>query len=165
MKKFVTLLVALFIYLSAMNIYAQERIAFLPFQNMDGNMDFNGWCYELQDSLQKSFLYDENNGVLYQVVPADSIDLVMAELNVDPTNPEYPSDMWKAVEKLNCSKVISGNFNVQSNRFLINAYIYDVNMKLPDPRFQARDIFKPEEKILSSIKIITKRLMPAFNPN
>jgi TolB-like protein len=143
-------------------LFAQQRIAFLPFQNMDGNLEQNKWCYALQDSVEKEFLKSQNNGNLYYVVPADSIEMALAELNIDPNNPQYPSDMWKAVEKLNISKVITGNFNIQSQKFLINAYIYDVEMKLPDSRFQARDLFKSEDKIYTTVPVILKRLMPAF---
>lgn len=94
-------------------------------------------------------------------MPQDSVEAILASLNLDPMNPQYQSDMWKAVDALNVDRVIIGNFNIQAGKFLINAYIYDPTIKLPDPRYQAKDIFKSEDKIYECIPIITKRLRPA----
>ena len=103
---------------------AQIRVAVLPFENADGRMEFNIYSYQLQDSLTKALIARDVEAKNYQVVPIDSIEILLAELNIDPSNPQYLSDMWKVVDKLNCNKVITGNFNIQGDKFLLNAYIY-----------------------------------------
>ncbi len=137
---------------------SKTRIVVLPFQNMDGNLELNIVSYQLSDSLNLKLLEDEDLTQNVEIVPLDSVEMIMADLNLDPTNPQYPSDMWKAISLLNVSKVVTGNFNVQAQRFLINAYIYDVETKLPDPNYQVRDIFKKKEKILESIDIISRKI-------
>ena len=37
------------------SLFAQNRVAILPFRNMDGNMQFNKYCYSLQEELLKAF--------------------------------------------------------------------------------------------------------------
>lgn len=159
-------LLAFFILLNVM--YSQPsgqiRVAVLPFENADGRMEYNIWSYQLQDSIAKYLISKDPNEFNYRIVPIDSIEVLLAELNINPYNPQYASDMWKVVEKLNCQKVISGNFNIQHQKFLINAYIYIPELKLPDPRYQVRDIFKDitEEDIYSAAELIGKRLRPAI---
>jgi len=72
--------------------------------------------------------------------------------------------LWKAVKKLNVEKVVMGNFNLQAERILINAYIYNVRTKLAVPTYQARDIFKPEESVMEAVPTIIKRISPALKP-
>ena len=36
---------------------------------------------------------------------------------------------------LNANKVVTGNFNFEAGKFLVNAYIYDVRMKMPNPKY------------------------------
>lgn len=147
------------------NCFSQvKRIAFLPFQNMDGNFSLNIYCYQLQDSLSKAFLATDGESKYFHVVPADSVDLLLAEMNLDPNNPQYATDMWKAAKLLAVEYVITGNFNMQAKRLLINAYIYDVDTKLPDPDYQARDIFKKEEQVLAAVPIMLKNLIKFFIP-
>ncbi len=138
--------------------FTKTRVVVLPFQNMDGNLELNIVSYQLSDSLNLKLLENEELTKDIEIVPLDSVEMIMADLNLDPTNPQYPSDMWKAISLLNVSKVVTGNFNVQAQRFLINAYIYDVETKLPDPNYQVRDIFKKKEKILESIEIISRKI-------
>lgn len=137
---------------------SKTRIVVLPFQNMDGQLELNLVSYQLSDSLNLKLLEDEELSDKIEIVPLDSVEMIMADLNLDPTNPQYPSDMWKAISLLNVSKVVTGNFNVQAERFLINAYIYDVETKLPDPNYQVRDIFKKKEKILEAVGIISRKI-------
>lgn len=137
---------------------AKTRIVVLPFQNMDGRLELNVVSYQLSDSLNLKLLEDEELAGIIEIVPLDSVEMIMADMNLDPTNPQYPSDMWKAIALLNVSKVVTGNFNVQAERFLINAYIYDVATKLPDPDYQVRDIFKKREKLFESVNIISRRI-------
>lgn len=167
MKKYLWLLFII-IFLTNYPIFSQPkgqiRVAILPFENADGRMEYNIWSYQLQDSLAKYLFSKDPNEYNYRIVPIDSIEILLAEMNINPFNPQYPSDMWKAVKKLNCQKVITGNFNIQHSKFLINAYVYIPELKLPDPRYQVRDIFKDfnDEDIYSAVEIIGKRLRPAL---
>lgn len=160
MKKyyFTLCFAALYFFAIASSFGQVTRVAVFPFENRDGNMKYNLWSYKLQDSLSKAFVQNDPDELNYHIVPADSVEKMLAEMNLDPTNPQYLSDMWKAVEKLNVQRVVIGNFNIQANRFLINAYIYDPKTKLPNPNYQARDIFKSEDKVYESIAIISKKL-------
>ena len=160
MKKTAGFLLLLFFFSSF--AFSQIKIAVLPFQNMDGLLDYNVYSYKLQDSLYKALKALDPDGKYYQLVPLDDIETVLSDMNLDPTNPQYPTDMWKAVQMLDVKEVITGNFNVESERFLINAYIYDVETKLPNLKYQARNIFKKEKDILKAVRIIVKRLKPAL---
>jgi len=140
----------------------QVRVAILPFENADGRMEYNIWSYQLQDSLVKFLREKDPEEFNYRIVPIDSIEVLLAEMNIDPSNPQYPSDMWKVVDKLHCNKVITGNFNIQGGKFLLNAYIYIPELKLPDPRYQVKDIFKDLDKVYDAVPIIGKKLRPAI---
>ncbi len=163
MKRF--FLIFLSILILSASAFAQNRIAVLPFKNMDGKMDYNIWCYELQDSLEKKLIEDDPDTLNYVVVPFDSVDILLAEYNLDPTNPQYETDMWKAVKKLKIERVVSGNFYIQRNRLIINAYVYDVEHKQPHPEYQAKNIFKSEDKVLTAVPIIAKKLRQAVIGN
>jgi TolB-like protein len=148
--------------LSFSSLSAQTRLAVLPIQNMDGKMDMNIYCYKIQDSLYKTLVTLDPQSTNFVVVPPDSIEALLTELNIDPTNPQYPSDMWKIVKRLNIQKVICGNFNLSSGKFLMNAYIYDVRTKMPNNQYQARDIFLDMDKIMDCVPQIMKELQPAL---
>ncbi|MDD3125125.1 MAG: hypothetical protein PHV24_04760 [Candidatus Kapabacteria bacterium] len=161
MKKIILAIAVL--VLVAMQGFAQvPKVAFIPYTNMDGNMELNKWCYSLQDSLQKYFAAADAEEKSMKIVPFDEIEIILADMNLDPTNPQFASDMWKVVEQLNVDYVISGNFVLKANRFLINTYIYDVNMKLPVTTNQARDIFVPLDNVLKAIRPIGKKLQGFF---
>ncbi|MDQ1266673.1 MAG: hypothetical protein QG635_1825 [Bacteroidota bacterium] len=162
MKKYLFLLITISILAGSSLLTAQNRVCVLPFQNKDGKIELNIWCYNLQDSVYKALKAADPEGKLFQLIPADSIEALLTEMNLDPTNPQYPSDMWKAVKMLNCQKVITGNFNIQAGKFLINAYVYNSRTKLAYPKHQARDIFKSPEEVYESIGIITESLLPHF---
>jgi TolB-like protein len=147
------------------NVFAQPRVAVFPFQNMDGKMELNIWSFKLQDSLTKAMEAINNKGQFFNIVPNDSVEQLLTELNIDPMNPQYPSDMWKVAKILNVQKIITGNFNIQAERFLINAYVYDVRTRLANPKNQAKDIFKAEANIFESIPEIVKELIPVFMRN
>jgi TolB-like protein len=155
------LVAAMFVF-SAAGLLAQTRIAVLPFQNMDGKMELNIWSYNLQDSLKSALHQLDPEAQHFYIVPSDSVELILADMNLDPTNPQYPSDMWKAVKMLGAEQVVTGNFNIRANKFLINAYVYNVKIKLPHPHHQARDIFKSEEEIYESIPMIVESLKPVL---
>jgi len=141
---------------------SQTRIAVLPFQNMDGDMNLNLWCYELQDSLAKALLSEDPEEQYYRIVPNDSVEALLTEFNIDPSNPQYQSDVWKTIKLLNVKKVVTGNFNVQYNNILINAYIYNVRTRVADPEFQAKDIFLEKPEFIKSISIILPNLIPGL---
>jgi TolB-like protein len=164
MKKSIFLIIMSVIILSGSAI-AQTRIAVFPFQNKDGDSKFNVWCFDLQDSLYKALLAEDPESAFVYIVPPDSVEFLLTELNMDPGNPQYDSDMWTVAKQLNVKKVITGNFNYQAERFLINAYIYDVRTKLAHPQYQARDIFKSEEYIYESIPIILESILGYFMKN
>jgi len=111
--KIIILTIFLFFNYAFSQPVGQIRVAILPFENADGRMEYNIWSYQLQDSLAKYLISKDPNEFNYRIVPIDSIEILLAELNINPYNPQYASDMWKVVEKLNCQKVISGNFNIQ----------------------------------------------------
>ncbi len=167
MKKNISLFVLLFFVSTLYPILtiAQIRIVCLPFENMDGNQKYNIYCYQLQDSIDKSLRLEDPEGIHYTIVALDSVETLLAEMNIDPTNPQYPSDMLKAVKMLNVQKIISGNFNVHANRMLINGYIYDIETNLPDLKNQARDIFKKEEQIMEAVPIILRKILPGLMKN
>ena len=164
MKKIFSVFVFVLLF-TTITISAQTRISCLPFQNMDGLLTLNLLSYQLQDSVSNSLKSADPEEKFYRIVPKDSIEQVLAEFNLDPTSPQYASDLWKAVKKLNVEKAIMGNFNVQADRILINAYIYNVKTKMALPNFQAKDIFKAEDKVMESVPVIIKRLLPALKPN
>lgn len=159
MKKVsILLLVLTGIIAGLINLNAQQRLAVLPFKNLDGNSDYNIWCYNLQDSLSKSLHNTDPNEKNFRIVPIDSVEIALAEFNLNPDNPQYFTDLWKAVKKLNVSKVVSGEFNVQGETIIINAKIYDVKLKLPLPNNQARDVFRKVAKTYDAIPEITAAL-------
>jgi len=164
MKKIILIIVMIFFFLFNFT-FAQTRYAVLPFQNGEGKIDLNLWSYLLQDSIQKVLATLDPEEKYCQIVPADSVEEILADLNVDPNNPQYPTDMWKAVKILNVDKVISGIFYFRGNRLIINAYIYDVKTKLADPRYKVENIFKEPDKALSAVEIIVNKMKPAFLGN
>lgn len=163
MKKLLNLIIILLVIVTVAG-NSQTRFAVLPFQNGEGKIDLNVWCYSLQDSVQKLVSTLDPEQKYIQIVPADSVEELLAELNLDPTNPQYPTDMWKAVKSLNVEKVITGNFYYRAEKLLINAYVYDVRTKLADPRHQAKNIFKDIEDGLSAVPIIVNQLKPLLIP-
>ena len=143
---------------------AQTRIAVFPFMNKDGNLKLNIWCYKFQDSLTKALLRRDPDEKHYRIVPSDSIESLLAQMNLDPNNPQYQSDMWKAADTIHVKWVVMGNFNINGERFLIDCYAYNVKTKLANPKYQARDIFKKEEKVMESIEEIVDTILPLFIP-
>ncbi len=155
-------LVTVIALLTVSEALAGVRVAVLPFRNMNGSFDYAERCYDLADSLYRSL--DALQGdESFDLVPADSVEDVLAGLNLDPSNPQYVSDMWKAVELLQVDKVITGGFNVKYKKIFVNAYIYDVETKLAEPKFQAKNIFKKYDKALEAVPLIVKKLTPFFD--
>jgi hypothetical protein len=73
--------------------------------------------------------------------------------------------MWKAMEILKIERVITGNFNVQAGKLLINAYVYYTELKLAHPKYQVKNLFKTEDQVLSVIPLIHKKLRQAILGN
>ncbi len=160
MKAFVSALIVAGLMATSASI-AQVKIAVLPFKNKGGNLEYLQMSYGLSDSLSVMFSEMEMADG-YELVPVEEVEFVLADLNLDPNNDQYESDMWKAVEILGVDKVVTGVFNVKYDKVFINAYIYDVETKLPDAKFKAENVYKRMESYLSAVKIIAKRLIKAF---
>lgn len=126
-------------------------------------MSYNKYCYTIADSIRSVLSSNPDNGKTFYIVPVDSVENLLATLNIEPNNPQYESDVWKTVALLNCSKVVTGSFNLQSGRMLLNVYCYNVENKLPDPNDAAKNIFKAPEKIFESVQIICKKIAPALS--
>lgn len=154
-----------FLTIYALPANAQIRIAVMPFQNMDGNSAFDHWCTDIRDSLQTEIMSGDPEEYNYRVIPIDSVQIVLQELNYDPEDPNAMTTMWKAMEILKVERVVSGNFNVQAGKLLINAYVYYTDLKLAHPKYQVKNLFKSEEQVLSVIPIIHKKLRQAILGN
>ena len=98
----------------AITAAAQERVAVFPFRNMDGQMEYNIWRERLSDSLTIALQQEDMEYKAFYIVPSDSVAEILAAMNLDPNNPQYESDKWKAATQLNVSRVITGNFNRES---------------------------------------------------
>jgi hypothetical protein len=159
-------LIALLILFTTSLAFSQTRIAVMPLENMDGKMEKNIWCYQIQDSIYKVLVAnlkkDDPDGKKYQVVSQEEIEDELAKLNIDPSNPQYKSDMWKALANLKVKKVILGNFNLKGDKFLLNFYIYDVKMKLANQEYQIRDLFRNESELYSIVPEVIAALYPFF---
>jgi hypothetical protein len=112
--------------------------------------------------LSKALLQADQNEQNYRIVPADSVEAALADLNLDPANPQYFTDMWKAIAKLNVKKVVCGSFIIESGSILIKAAVYDVKLKLPHPKYQATNIFKDIDKAYEAIEEILNVVRPGM---
>ena len=155
------------IIVSSTILFAQPNIVVLPFSNLDGEYSHNTWCYELQDSVVKELKALDPDEKYDKVVAVEAIHEILSDLNIDANNPLFDAEKWNAIKivdeyDLEVDKVISGTFRIIANRYLINSYIYHPENQLTDPDYQAKDIFKKEDKILDAASIIAKRLSKAF---
>ncbi len=154
--------VFIFLLLLINSTFAQ-KVAVLPFINATGQMDNEEWSYNLQDSLYQVLLVaslDSNS--TFELISIEDVEDALAELNIDPSGPKYKSDMWLAAKNLGAKQVVTGIINYSDNRYLINAYIYSVKMKMANPKYQAKNIFKSKEKIYESVEMISKKLLPGL---
>ena len=150
------------LFFCSFNLFSQVRIAVLPFSNLDGNFDLNTWCYELQDSLTKALKAADPEEQKMVIIPAEKVIDALDNLNVDANSSSFDADKWQIVSDLQVDRIISGNFRIAANRFLINAYIYYPETRLLDPDYQAKDIFRREDKVLDAVPIIVRQLTKAF---
>lgn len=153
---------ALLLLLGGSTAYAQQRVAVLPFRNMDRDIQYNAWSVQLADSVYKALRVHEGFGKDFVLIEPDSIEMAIAALNLDPTNPQYESDMWKAVRTLGATKAVQGNFQLRGDRVLINCYIYDMSSMLPDGTNQAKDLYKSTTTFLETVRPIVKRISPGL---
>ncbi len=154
--------VSLLLLLGSGSAFAQQRVAVLPFRNMDRDIQYNAWSVQLADSVYKALRQHEGNGTDYVLIEPDSIEMAIADLNLDPTNPQYESDMWKAVRTLGATKAVQGNFQLRGDRVLINCYVYDMSSMLPDGTNQAKDLYKSITTFLETVRPIVKRIAPGL---
>jgi len=144
------------------SVLAQVRVAVLPIKNLDGNMLLLTYSYAIADSLRAHLLAHPDHGRQFVVIPADSMEQALAEFNLDPNSPQFESDIWRAVAKLNCSRAITGSFEITGGRMVLNLYAYDVTTKLADQTHAARNLFKAPEHIFDVIPLAVKKLVPAL---
>lgn len=145
-----------FLFWSAL-LWAQVRIAVLPFRNMDGDLRYNLWCYRFADSVAALLTRADTVQRHYWIIPRDSLEIVLGELNLDPTTPQYDSDIWKAAQLLRAQKIITGTFNLLPGKILVNAYIYDVRTKRVEG--SARNLYRSEERADELSIMIVERLL------
>ncbi|MCX6147257.1 MAG: hypothetical protein NTW25_08410 [Candidatus Kapabacteria bacterium] len=158
-----SILILILLTFFSINLNSQVRIAVLPFKNMDGKMNKNIWCYNLQDTIYKELVKADPEKKSYIIVSPDSLEDELAKLNLDPSNPQYESDVWKAVANLKIKKVVMGNFNLRGeSRFLMNVYIFDAKMKLADSKNQIRDLFRDEKELYTTVPEIMNAILPGL---
>ena len=129
---------------------------------MDGHIDYNIWQYELSDSLRMKLIEMDPESASYHIVDPDSVEMAISEYNLDPTNAQYESDVWRAVEDLKATHVIQGNFFLRGERVLMNCYLYDVEFKIADRKNQAKNIYKKPDTYMSAVPKMAKKLYPGL---
>lgn len=141
---------------------AQKRVVVLPFRNMDGEVAYNPWRYELADSLRSALLAVDPTQKAFMMVDQDSVELAISELNLDPNNAQFESDVWRAVKNLKADLVVQGNFFLRGERVLMNAYVYNVEFQIANQEHQAKNLYKTPTSYMEAVPIMTKKLYPAL---
>lgn len=158
-----TLCILTFLFcLTFIDSFSQTTIAVLPFRNMDGNIKLDAYSSKLSDSLYKEI--EKIAGELgIKLISNEQVEKAIASLKEGETHPNYEATMWKAAEMLGTNKVVSGTFNMQNDRLLVNAYIYDSVLRLQDSQNKAINLFKSPESVMEVIPIIVRKLKPGLN--
>lgn len=143
-------------------LIGQVRVAVLPIKNLDGNMQLLTYSYSIADSLRALLSAHPEHGKQFSMIPADTMEQALAEFNLDPTSPQFESDLWRGIAKLNCKYAITGSFEITGGRMVLNLYVYDVATKLADQTHAARNLFKAPDKIFEVLPIAVKKLVPAL---
>ncbi len=143
------------------SLAAQTRIAVLPFRNTHGSMEYNERSYQLADTINAVLTEISRTDESFVIVPPDSVQDVLSTLNLDPTNPQYESDVWRAVESLHVERVVTGSFNIKYGKIVMNTSVFDVTTKLADPSHEARSVYKAYDKTFEAIPVIIKAILPA----
>lgn len=141
---------------------AQKRVIVLPFRNMDGEVAYNPWRYELADSLRTALLGVDPAQKVFMMIDQDSVELAISELNLDPNNAQFESDVWRAVKNLKADLVVQGNFFLRGDRVLMNAYVYSVEFQVANQEHQAKNLYKTPTTYMEAVPIMTKKLYPAL---
>lgn len=144
------------------SLVGQVRVAVLPIKNLDGNMQLLTYSYAIADSLRVLLSAHPEHGKQFSVLPADTMEQALAEFNLDPSSPQFESDLWRGIAKLNCKYAITGSFEITGGRMVLNLYVYDVATKLADQTHAARNLFKAPDKIFEVLPIAVKKLVPAL---
>lgn len=148
--------------ISYINAFSQTTVAVLPFRNMDGNIKLDVYSSKLSDSLYKEI--EKIAGDLgIKLITNEQVEKTISSLKEGETHPNYEATMWKAAEMLGTNKVVSGTFNMQNDRLLVNAYIYDSVLRLQDSQNKAINLFKAPESVMEVIPIIVRKLKPGLN--
>ncbi len=147
---------------SVLSLSAQVRVAVLPIKNLDGNLQLLTYSYAIADSLRALLAEHPEHGKTFVVIPPDTMEQALAEFNLDPTSPQFESDLWRAIAKLNCAYAITGSFEITGGRMVLNLYAYDVKTKLADQTNAARNLFKTPENIFQVLPIAVRKLVPAL---
>ena len=142
---------------------AQTRVAVLPFRNTHGSMEYNERSYQLADSINHALAVIAQQDPSFVIVPPDSVNEVLSGLNLDPTNPQYESDVWRAVEALHVDRVVTGTFNIKYGKIIMNTSVYDVRTKLADQSHESKSVYKAYDKTFEAIPTIVKAILPAVN--
>lgn len=160
MRRITTLLFT--VLLTAISaVAAPIKITVLPFTNLNGEFDRNIVAYDLQEAINAKLEELDSEGE-FELVPLMDVELELSNLNLDPSNPQYESDLWKAVSNLGVKKVLLGSYDYKDGKYLINAYVYDARMKLAHPRFQSKDNFIDEDKVTELAEKIVNDLKGAI---
>lgn len=157
------LLVLSFVFFSSfLQSFAQTTIAVLPFRNMDGNINLDMYSSKLSDSLYKE-IEKISTELGIKLITNEQVEKAINSLKEGEAHPNYEATMWKAAELLGTNKVVSGTFNMQNDRLLVNAYIYDSKLRMQDPQNKAVNLFKAPAAVFEVIPIIVRKLKPGLN--
>ena len=162
-SKYVLLLLGL--CFSIMSAQAQYRVAILPFSNLDGKEEMNQYCKMFQDSLISHFVAGDIEEFNYRIVPADSIQIMLDQIGTYPEKPSYQDDLWGVIEQLGCKRAIIGELMMNGEKMVVNVSVYDVEMRLPIPQYQIRNLFATPDKLSALYPRICKKLRPAVLGN
>ncbi|MBL8003695.1 MAG: hypothetical protein JNL36_01245 [Candidatus Kapabacteria bacterium] len=155
-------ILAILFCISYIDTLSQTTVAVLPFRNMDGNIKLDVYSSKLSDSLYKEI--EKIAGDLgIKLITNEQVEKTISSLKEGETHPNYEATMWKAAEMLGTNKVVSGTFNMQNDRLLVNAYIYDSVLRLQDSQNKAINLFKAPESVMEVIPIIVRKLKPGLN--
>ena len=157
------LLVISIVFVSAfLQSFSQTIIAVLPFRNMDGNINLDMYSSKLSDSLYKE-IEKISSELGIKLIANEQVESAINSLKEGEAHPNYEATMWKAAELLGTHKVVSGTFNMQNDRLLVNAYIYDSKLRMQDPQNKAINLFKAPSAVFEVIPIIVRKLKPGLN--
>lgn len=160
--KFKSGIIVLFLLISVTGAAAQDRIVVLPFTNLDGREELNKYCKMFQDSLITHFVKGDPDELNYRIVPPDSIQYMLDKIGTDHTKPSYQDDLWAVIEGLGCKRAVMGELNMNGEKIVVNVSVYDVEMRLPLPQHQIRNLFAPPSRLNKLFPRIAKKLRPGI---